>query len=95
MDERQIEQIGFPGSRANFARSPGMFSDGDTEISKDMLCKREQVGFLQRNRNSLQDGREHPVPCGDGDLLFLDALPLLRSVALQLLGNLQMPLRNL
>ena len=53
--------------------------------SKDMPCNREQVGFLQWNRNPLQDGCKYPVPRGDGDLFFLDALPLLLLVALQLL----------
>src|SRR5436309_3446545 len=50
-----------------------------------MLCNREQIVLFHRNRNSLQDGGEYSVPCGDCDLLLLDALPFLRSVALQLL----------
>lgn len=65
-----------------------------------MLCNREKIGLLQGNGNSLQDGSKYPVPRGDGDLFFFDALPVvvvdsgssgqrilsfLLSVALQLL----------
>ena len=52
---------------------------------ENVLRDREQVSFLHRNRNALQDGGKYTMPCRDCDPLFLDALALLLAVALQLL----------